>query len=145
MPTQINDPGLPGGYRPGNSERLPRSSRLIKHEVVTLLRQGARFSRAELEIKLGENKFGRGRIAIAVPKRILKLAVDRNQVKRLIREVFRRNRVRVSPVDLLVTLRGVPTIGPGERSISKQQRRQLRGTFSQLLADISRRLSTVPQ
>ena len=125
------------------SKRLPRSSRLIKHDVVVLLRQGARFSRAELEIKLGENRFGRGRIAIAVPKRILKFAVHRNQVKRLIREEFRQNRLRISPVDFLVTLRGVPTAVPGERTMRKRQRQQLRGTLRQLLGDVSRRLGAV--
>ncbi len=130
-----------GGH--GKSKRLPRGSRLVKHDVVALLRQGARFSRAEFEIKLGENRFGRGRIAIAVPKRILKFAVHRNQVKRLIREEFRQHRLRISPVDFLVTLRGAPTVAPGERMMRKRQRQQLRGTLGQLFGDVSRRLGVV--
>ena len=139
MPTPIADPGVPVKGCHGKSKRLPRGSRLIKHEVLALLRGGVRVSRPEFEIKLGENKFGRGRFAIAVPKRILKLAVHRNQVKRLIREEFRQNRLRASPVDFLVTLRGVP----GERTMRKQQRQQLRGALRQLLGDISRRLGAV--
>ena len=133
------DPGMPVKGCHGKSKRLPRGSRLIKNDVVALLRQSARFSRAEFEIKLGENRVGRGRIAIAVPKRILKLAVHRNQVKRLIREEFRQNLLRISPLDLLVTLRGVP----GELTMRKRQRQQLRGTLRQLLGDVSRRLGAV--
>ena len=143
MPTSIADPGTPVNGGHGKSKRLPRGSRLIKHDVLALLRHGARFVRAEFEIKLGENRASRGRIAIAVPKRILKFAVHRNQVKRLVREEFRQNSLRISSVDFLVTLRGVPDAVPGERMMRKRQRQQLRGTLGQLFGDVSRRLGVV--
>jgi ribonuclease P protein component len=44
------------------------------------------------------------RLAVAVPKRLLKRAVDRNLVKRWMREAFRRYNVRDLAVDTLFTL-----------------------------------------
>ncbi len=107
-----------------------------------MLNDGARFSRQEFVIKLDGNRFGHGRIAISVPKRILKFAVDRNLVKRAVREEFRQNAVRALPVDLLVTLRSPATRQPGERRIRKQ-RQQLRKTLAQLLSEVSRRFGVV--
>ena len=44
------------------------------------------------------------RIAIAVPKRLLKKAVDRNLVKRWFREALRLHSVRLVSADMLLTL-----------------------------------------
>ncbi len=49
-------------------------------------------------------KYPQSRIAIAVPKRLLKLAVSRNAVKRWIREAFRLHAMRHNAADILVTL-----------------------------------------
>ena len=84
---------------------FPKSRRLIKPEVELLLRDGARLNQDALGLRLLQNDRAFGRIAIAVPKRILKRAVDRNRIKRAIREAFRHHDVRVANVDLLITLR----------------------------------------
>lgn len=84
---------------------FPKSRRLIKPEVELLLRDGARLNQDVLGLRLLQTDRAFGRIAIAVPKRILKRAVDRNRIKRAIREAFRHHGVRVANVDLLVTLR----------------------------------------
>ena len=110
--------------------------------MIALLSGGTRFSRQEFVIKLDENRVGYGRIAIAVPKRILKFAVDRNQVKRAIREEFRQNAVRALPVDLLVTVRKSATWPPDERRTHRRQR-QLRTTLAQLLTEVSCRFGVV--
>ena len=44
------------------------------------------------------------RLAISVPKRLLKSAVDRNRFKRWVREAFRCHEIRALPVDLLISL-----------------------------------------
>ncbi|MEO8384799.1 MAG: ribonuclease P protein component [Betaproteobacteria bacterium] len=122
-----------------------RQHRLVKRDVVGLLKDGARLAKANLVIKLSENKFGGGRLAIAVPKRILKRAVDRNRVKRVIRETFRLNAARVLPVDLLVTLQSSPKATDGGGITAKPVRHQLRQTAKQLLADICQRFGRALQ
>ena len=119
--------------------RFCRQHRLVKHDVEALLGHGARLSRSLLALKLNENTVGQGRIAIAVPKRILKRAVDRNKVKRVIREQFRQDGARKLPVDILFTLQSKPTGRAGIRHTDKQARSQLREVLKQLLADVSRR------
>jgi ribonuclease P protein component len=44
------------------------------------------------------------RLGVVVGKKLLKRAVDRNRVKRIIREQFRRLRPQLPPVDLVVRL-----------------------------------------
>lgn len=124
-------------------KRFRRRHRLLKHDVLSLLRDGARLGRAEVVIKLNENTHTIGRIAIAVPKRILKRAIDRNSVKRVIREEFRQHALRAVPVDMLVTLRSVVCLRPGEHAMGKHQRQQLRGTLAQLFRDVSHRFGGV--
>ena len=94
-------------------------------------------------IKLGENKVGQGRIAIAVPKRILKSAVDRNRVKRVIREEFRLHGVRQLPIDMLVTLRAEVRGGEVGRRTHKRDNHRLRQTLVPLLGDVAQRFNTL--
>lgn len=123
--------------RSAKADGLHRRHRLIKREVETLLREGTRFARAEFTLSLVENSVGLGRMAIAVPKRILKLAVDRNRVRRTIREVFRQHRLRNLPVDVLVTLRSQLFIQSGVTKSGQHQR--LGETLTSLFADVTRR------
>jgi ribonuclease P protein component len=108
-----------------------------------LLRDGARFNRAELALRIGENDLGQGRIAIAVPKRILKSAADRNYVKRVIREQFRRSGFRALSVDVLVTLQSRIGAGQHKQGNLKLIGSRLRGTFWQLTEDVSKRFGAI--
>ncbi len=139
VPTLVQEapPTVSGGL--GAHARFCRQHRLVKHEVEALLGRGARLSRSPLAMKLNENTFGQGRIAIAVPKRILKHAVDRNKVKRVIREQFRQHGARQLPVDMLFTLQSQLTGLANIRNTDKQARGQLRQVLKQLLADVSQR------
>lgn len=119
--------------------RFRRQHRLVKHEVEALLGHGARLSRPPVALRLNENTAGQGRIAIAVPKRILRRAVDRNKVKRVIREQFRQHGTRKLPVDILFTLQSQLTGCADIRNTDKRARDQLRDVLTQLLADVSRR------
>lgn len=60
----------------------------IKSEFLTLLRK--------------PNVIGIPRIGVIVPKRYIKRAVDRNRLKRLIREAFRLNKEGFEAVDLII-------------------------------------------
>ena len=139
VPTLVPEapPAVSGGL--AARARFCRQHRLVKHEVEALLSHGTRFSRTPLALKLNENTFGQGRIAIAVPKRVLKRAVDRNKVKRVIREQFRQHGVRKLPVDILFTLQSQLTKRADIRKPDKRARDQLREVLKQLLVEVSRR------
>ena len=104
-----------------------------------MLESGARFNRGEFALRLGQNTAGLGRLAISVPKRILKRATDRNYIKRVIREEFRQHEVRARPVDLLITLRSHTAAGLGENGGPGENQRRRRDTLRELLTEVSRR------
>ncbi len=58
------------------------------------------------------NELGQARLGLAISKRVAKRAVERNRIKRLVRESFRRVRHRLPAVDVMVMAReqaaGVP-------------------------------------
>ncbi len=129
--------------------RLPKTMRLHQYGVGTVLKAGrtVRASRAPkaeaaiqpptfISIKLlsraaegglpqpgDADSLSHARMAISVPKRLIKSAVDRNRFKRWVREAFRHHEIRVLPVDLLVSLiqrvevaNGSPS-GPAQEAI----------------------------
>ena len=59
-----------------------------------------------------DNDLGHARLGLAISKRVSKRAVERNRIKRLLRESFRRVRHQLPAVDLMVMAReqaaGVP-------------------------------------
>lgn len=104
------------------NHRLVAAMRLQQYGVGMVLKEGRSVrangtTRAFISIKLlsraaegraflpgGAVNLSHARMAISVPKRLLKLAVDRNRFKRWVREAFRHHEIRVLPVDLLVSL-----------------------------------------
>jgi ribonuclease P protein component len=58
------------------------------------------------------NELGHARLGLAISKRVSKRAVERNRIKRLLRESFRRVRDQLPAIDLMVMAReqasGVP-------------------------------------
>jgi ribonuclease P protein component len=51
------------------------------------------------------------KLAVAVPKRLLKRAVDRNRAKRVLREAFRLHGIRAQPLNTVITLTSSPKSG----------------------------------
>ena len=50
------------------------------------------------------NLFGVPRLGVIVPKRVFPRAVDRNRMKRLLRELFRAQQARLGSRDILIRL-----------------------------------------
>jgi ribonuclease P protein component len=48
---------------------------------------------------------GQSRLGISAPKRLTRRSVDRNRMKRLAREAFRRHAVKSAGLDLVIALR----------------------------------------
>jgi ribonuclease P protein component len=69
-----------------------------------VLATGRRVRGAGVSIQVRSNALGIARLGLIVPKRHLPRAVDRNRVKRLLREWFRRRQDSLRGSDLLVRL-----------------------------------------
>lgn len=90
----------------------------IEARVITRTQDGAPLN---LE---GPNRIASSgaRLAVAVPKRLLKKAVERNLVKRWIREALRQHAVRKVSMDVLLTLTAKVNLKiVSERASVKQQ------------------------
>jgi len=51
------------------------------------------------------NTHGSARLGLAISKRVSRRAVERNRIKRLVRESFRRMRMQLPPMDVMVMAR----------------------------------------
>lgn len=74
----------------------------------------ARVSRKGIVMLARRNQLARSRLGMVIPKRSLRLAKDRNRIKRMVRESFRRDTRFAGPsgVDVVVLSRpGVKTEG----------------------------------
>ncbi len=77
---------------PQDAEAFPKQSRLLKRwEFLRIQRRGLKIHTRSLLILVGPNRLGRKRLGIAVSRKYGK-SVQRNRIKRVVREVFRRNR-----------------------------------------------------
>lgn len=101
--------------------------------------QGFRHRGPCLEVLAKPNRLGWARLGLIVPKRILPHAVDRNRVKRQIREVFRHVQHELGDLDTIVRLVGV--VDPQGRAMLKE----LRFECVQLLQEIQKQFATRSQ
>ena len=88
---------------------LPRSARLVERgQFEAALATGAARNRRHFTLYVRPNGLGEARLGIIASKRAAPRAVDRNRVKRLVREAFRLCRHRLGGIDLVVQLRRRP-------------------------------------
>ena len=139
--------------------RLPKALRLNKKAVTNLLKHGKKIrirgyaqpdftqttsvstkfslkffvSQLRTNIERATHNQSPSRIAISVPKRLLKTAVSRNAVKRWIRESFRQHAIRWGGADILITL---------EKKLDcKTQRQEVLAELYQLFTEAELKLS----
>jgi len=83
--------------------RFTRASRLLKPAEYKRVFSAGKSSKDSCFVVLGTNNgLSHPRLGMAISKRHVKRAVDRNRVKRLIREAFRQNQEAVPGLDLVV-------------------------------------------
>ena len=100
---------------------LPRQRRLRRSvEFKRLYAQGRRLSQERFTAVVHANELGAARLGLSVAARILRRAVQRNRVRRLIRESFRHHQRSLPAVDIVVGLRA-----PFGELDSSQMRRSL--------------------
>ena len=93
---------------PGPVERLSvrgrysRRLRLGTTDIAALLASGRALRRSGFSVLLRANAFGVPRLGLIVPKRVFPRAVDRNRMKRVLRELFRAQQARLGSRDILI-------------------------------------------
>jgi len=88
--------------RGARKEGLSRRYRFVgRGSFVAALRSPRKLRGASTMLHLLAGRTGPSRFGIALPKRIARRAVDRNRVKRVAREAFRRHVIKEAGVDLV--------------------------------------------
>lgn len=99
---------------------LPPAARIRRSdEFRTVFSRGKRYLRSGLVVIATPGACREARLGLAVAKRRVPRAVDRNRVKRIIRESFRHSRGRLGAVDVVVLARD-GTAGMSNRQLSGQ-------------------------
>lgn len=85
---------------------LSRFARLRhKNDIAAILSRGKRLTNTHFTICYQKNDLKQPRFGVIVSKRKVRLAVNRNKIKRLSREIFRFRQLSLSGIDLIVILR----------------------------------------
>lgn len=85
--------------------RFPRAVRLIRAAEFAALRGGKRLAYRHFHIELRFTSRDTARIGLAISRRVSKRAVERNRIKRLVRESFRHCLHELPPIDLVLVAR----------------------------------------
>ena len=82
---------------------FPRELRLLTPEhFKRVFNEPVRAASPQLTLLAKTNELGHPRLGLTVPKKVLKRAVWRNRVKRLVRESFRHKQHELPPIDIVV-------------------------------------------
>lgn len=133
-------PACPQGQGPRAAERLsairpaalPRAKRLRRREeYVAALAGRPAVLRRHFSVFVLANALSYSRVGVTVSKKNAPRAVDRNRIKRLVREAFRRNAEGFAGYDLVVLARRCP---------SRDSWSAVREEFAAILAQVMARL-----
>lgn len=110
-----------------NSGHFARQQRLLKpSEFKHVFARPQRQSNNLMTLLARENKLKYARLGLAISKKQLRRAVDRNRVKRLVRESFRSRQDQLAGLDIVVMVRtGISTLSNSEifETLDKQWQR----------------------
>jgi len=82
---------------------FPPTSRLLTpSQYRALFKGGKRISSRGLTLIVKPNNLNHARLGMTIPKRLVKRAVDRNAIKRRIRESFRHMQLKLHGIDVVV-------------------------------------------
>ena len=99
---------------------LPREARLRRPGDFAALRTSSgRAGGRCFHLRYRDNDLGHARLGLAISKRVSKRAVERNRIKRLLRESFRRIRHQLPAIDLMLMAREQAAGVPGPQLLSE--------------------------
>jgi ribonuclease P protein component len=114
-----------------SSAGLPRDARLRRPGDFAALRTSSgRAGGRCFHMRYRDNELGHARLGLAISKRVSKRAVERNRIKRLLRESFRRVRHQLPAVDMMVMAREQAAGVPGTQLLA-----EIDGLWKKLLAN----------
>ena len=88
------------------AQSFPKTSRLLTpNEFQSVFKQPIRSKSTYFTILASANQRTYGRLGIIVSKRTMRLAVQRNAARRIIRESFRVNKILLAGLDVVVLVR----------------------------------------
>lgn len=86
--------------------RFPRRARLLEPQAFkAVFAEGKRISLSGLTAIILPNTLGHPRLGLAIAKKSVRKAVDRNRIKRCVRDSFRLQQAAIVPVDIVVLAR----------------------------------------
>jgi len=92
-----------------NQNAFPKHVRLLKKsEFSNVFDDAKRVHRAGVTLLVRANGLSHARFGLAVSKKQVRRAVDRNKIKRLARESFRLAQADLARVDIVLLVRGDP-------------------------------------
>lgn len=99
---------------------LPREARLRRPGDFAALRTSSgRAGGRCFHMRYRDNGLDHARLGLAISKRVSKRAVERNRIKRLLRESFRRVRHQLPAVDMMVMAREQAAGVPGPQLLAE--------------------------
>jgi ribonuclease P protein component len=99
---------------------LPREARLRRpSEFAALRTSSGRAGGRCFHVRYRDNELGQARLGLAISKRVSKRAVERNRIKRLLRESFRRIRHQLPSIDVMVMAREQAAGLPGAQLLAE--------------------------
>ena len=110
--------------------RFPQRVRLLTPaQFDRTFKQGRRLHQGPLSAALAPNELDHPRIGFALAKKFVRRAVQRNRLKRLLRERFRHAQHGLAAVDLVIFLRaGLPDVADAETDAVDRLWARLAGT-----------------
>ncbi len=75
---------------------------LKNHDFGEVFKKGKTCTTKNFVLRFNDNSLGYPRLGVVVGKKIFASAVKRNRLKRIIREIFRRNKHRFNSLDVVV-------------------------------------------
>ena len=107
-----------------HSAGFGRDARLLKPiQFEQVFAENERARTDALLVMVRPNSLGHARLGMVIAKRVLPRAVDRNRIKRCIRETFRLQRQHLPGCDFVVRLLSKPEAGHETRDLARTLKR----------------------
>jgi ribonuclease P protein component len=112
---------LSGVTRSQSDQGFPSIARLRRPaEFKLALRSGRRTRGVWFTLATSASTTGRGRLGVIVPRRLVAKAVQRNRLKRIVRDVFRRISPPLPAVDVVIQMHAAPPVRGGSRALREE-------------------------